>query len=115
MLYLSKPDTTNANGISYLLGNIIKSFGAIEPFPYFFRRIFKSCVSISSFGGISAEQTKLEPGDIKIFPHEMLRLKTVHIRQETTIVAMQTEYVKHILKKFPSLFYFSSPMAFSSF
>lgn len=43
-------------------------------------------------------QTKLEPGDIKILPHEMLRLKTVHIRQETTIVAMQTEYAKHILK-----------------
>lgn len=55
-------------------------------------------MSASGFGGINAEKTKLEPGDRKILPHEMLRIKVVPIRQETTIVAMQTEYVKHILK-----------------
>lgn len=60
--------------------------------------IFKNCVSSSDFGGINAEQTKLEPGDRKILPHEMLRIKVDLIRRETTIVAMQTEYVKHILK-----------------
>lgn len=52
-------------------------------------------MSTLGFGGINAEQTKLEPGDIKILPHEMLRLK---VDRTTTIVAMQTEYIKHILK-----------------
>lgn len=97
-LYQSKPDTTNENEISYLPGNIIKSFSVIKPFPFFSRGIFKNCVSASGFGGINAEKTKLELGDRKILPHEMLRIKVVPIRQETTIVAMQTEYVKHILK-----------------